>query len=435
MRNEIRSSPMSNVMQFAADAKDASRRLAVLSASVKDEALENIALRLTENKERIFEANRKDLQQAQIDNLEKTLFKRLKYDETKLSDSVAGIRSLRSLSDPLGKTLMHTTLDDGLELYRVTVPIGVIGVIFESRPDALVQIASLCLKSGNAVLLKGGREAINTNKVLSEIIYNAGIEKGLPEGWLSLLTSREDVGAMLTMDKFIDLIIPRGSNAFVQYIMQNTNITVMGHADGVCHTYIDKDADPEMAVKVAIDAKTQYVSVCNTTETILVHKDLLDSFVPVLMDALKEKGVTVYGDDILSDKYGLEKVTEWHHEYLDYKVSMKVVADVYEAVDHINRYGSGHSDCIITGNRETAEIFMNGVDSGSVMWNCSTRFADGFRYGFGAEVGVSTSKLHARGPVGLEGLVTYKYKLMGSGDIVADYADKTKTFKHIRREV
>lgn len=435
MRNEIRRYSMTNVEQLAAGAKDASRKLAVLDASIKNAALENIAVRLTENSARIFEANRLDLEQAQKDNLEKTLFKRLKYDETKLEDSVAGIRSLITLEDPLGKTLMHTTLDDGLDLYRVTVPIGVIGVIFESRPDALVQIASLCLKSGNAVLLKGGKEALNTNKVLAEVISGAGVEAGLPEGWLTLLTTREDVGAMLSLDKYIDLIIPRGSNAFVQYIMQNTNITVMGHADGVCHTYIDKDADQQMAVKVAIDAKTQYVSVCNTTETILVHKDLVDTFVPVLLDALKEKGVTVYGDDILSEKYSLEKVTEWHHEYLDYKVSMKVVSDVSEAVDHINRYGSGHTDAIITGNKETAEAFLNGVDSGSVYWNCSTRFADGFRYGFGAEVGVSTSKLHARGPVGLEGLVTYKYKMIGHGDIVADYADKKKTFKHIRREI
>ena len=317
-------------------------------------------------------------------------------------------------------------MDDGLELYRVTSPIGVIGVIFESRPDALVQIATLCLKSGNSVFLKGGREAIETNRVLFETIRDASVEAGVPEGWINLLESRDEVTGMLGLSDCIDLIIPRGSNAFVQYIMKNTTIPVMGHADGVCHTYIDKDADEATAVKVAVDAKTQYVSVCNATETILVDRSLKDTLLPRLIKALEEKNVVVHTED---------EVTDWHHEYLDYEVSIKLTDSIDEAIDHINKYGSGHTDAIITTNKENAEYFMNKVDSGSVLLNCSTRFADGFRYGFGAEVGISTSKLHARGPVGLEGLVSYKYKLYGNGDIVADYASGNKKFKHIRRDI
>ena len=416
---------MSELINDAIKARDAAVKMAVLPEQTKNDALANISRALTDSSAKIFSANGQDLSKAQEDNLSGPLLKRLKFDDHKLSDVTMGIKGLISLEDPVGKKLLHTTLDEGLDLYRITCPIGVIGVVFESRPDALVQIATLCVKSGNAVFLKGGREANNTNKVLADIIYNAGTEAGLPEGWLHLITTREDVSAMLSLDQYIDLIIPRGSNEFVQYIMKNTLIPVMGHADGVCHTYIDKDADIDMAVKVAVDAKTQYVSVCNATETILIHKDIKDRVIPVLYPALEEKGVTIFEEP---------SVSEWHHEYLDYKVSVKIVSDINEAIEHINRYGSGHTDAIITEDKDAAELFMDMVDSGSVLHNCSTRFADGFRYGFGAEVGISTSKLHARGPVGLEGLVSYKYKLYGHGDIVADYASGIKTFKHIRRE-
>lgn len=416
---------MSELINDAIKARDAAVKMAVLPEQTKNDALANISRALTDSSAKIFSANGQDLSKAQEDNLSGPLLKRLKFDDHKLSDVTMGIKGLISLEDPVGKKLLHTTLDDGLDLYRITCPIGVIGVVFESRPDALVQIATLCVKSGNAVFLKGGREANNTNKVLADIIYNAGTEAGLPEGWLHLITTREDVSAMLSLDQYIDLIIPRGSNEFVQYIMKNTLIPVMGHADGVCHTYIDKDADIDLAVKVTVDAKTQYVSVCNATETILIHKDIKDRVIPVLYPALEEKGVTIFEEPSVSD---------WHHEYLDYKVSVKIVSDISEAIEHINRYGSGHTDAIITEDKDAAELFMDMVDSGSVLHNCSTRFADGFRYGFGAEVGISTSKLHARGPVGLEGLVSYKYKLYGHGDIVADYASGNKTFKHIRRE-
>ena len=422
---------MSELTEKAAKAREASYSMAVLTREQKDSALKAIADALNSEKDRIIAANAEDLANAEAADLEKPLIKRLKFADAKIADVTDGILSLMTLEDPVGKQTLHTTLDDGLELYRVTCPIGVIGVIFESRPDALVQIATLCLKSGNAVFLKGGSEAANTNKVLSEVIYEAGIKAGLPEGWLNLLTTRAEISDMLKLDEYIDLIIPRGSNAFVQYIMQNTNIAVLGHADGVCHTYINEKADPAKALKVAVDAKTQYVSVCNATETFLVDEALKDTLLKDLIKTLRDAGVTIYGDDYVSEAFGAEKVTEWHHEYLDMKCSVKVVSGIDEAIAHINRYGSGHTDAIITEDKAAADRFMLGVDSGSVLVNCSTRFADGFRYGFGAEVGISTSKIHARGPVGLEGLVSYKYKLLGNGDIVGDYASGAKKFKHI----
>ncbi|MCR5490106.1 MAG: glutamate-5-semialdehyde dehydrogenase [Saccharofermentans sp.] len=422
---------MSELTEKAAKAREASYSMAVLTREQKDNALKAIADALNSEKDRIIAANAEDLANAEAADLEKPLIKRLKFADAKIADVTDGILSLMTLEDPVGKQTLHTTLDDGLELYRVTCPIGVIGVIFESRPDALVQIATLCLKSGNAVFLKGGSEAANTNKVLSEVIYEAGVKAGLPEGWLNLLTTRAEISDMLKLDEYIDLIIPRGSNAFVQYIMQNTNIAVLGHADGVCHTYINEKADPATALKVAVDAKTQYVSVCNATETFLVDEALKDTLLKDLIKTLRDAGVTIYGDDYVSEAFGAEKVIEWHHEYLDMKCSVKVVSGIDEAIAHINRYGSGHTDAIITEDKAAADRFMLGVDSGSVLVNCSTRFADGFRYGFGAEVGISTSKIHARGPVGLEGLVSYKYKLLGNGDIVGDYASGAKKFKHI----
>ena len=422
---------MSELIEKARKAREASYSMAVLTREQKDTALKARADALNAEKDRIIAANAEDLANAEAADLEKPLIKRLKFADAKIADVTDGILSLMTLEDPVGKQTLHTTLDDGLELYRVTCPIGVIGVIFESRPDALVQIATLCLKSGNAVFLKGGSEAANTNKILADVIYEAGVKAGLPEGWLNLLTTRAEISDMLELDEFIDLIIPRGSNAFVQYIMQHTNIAVLGHADGVCHTYINEKADPATALRVAVDAKTQYVSVCNATETFLVDESLKDTLLVDLVKTLQGAGVTIYGDDYVSEAFGAEKVTEWHHEYLDMKCSVKLVSGIDEAIAHINRYGSGHTDAIITEDKAAADRFMLGVDSGSVLVNCSTRFADGFRYGFGAEVGISTSKIHARGPVGLEGLVSYKYKLIGNGDIVGDYASGVKKFKHI----
>jgi len=415
----------------AKDAKQASFSMAVLSTEVKDKALLAIADALTANKEAIFSANAQDMENAKKTDLPMPLQKRLLFDEHKLSDVVEGLKSLTKLSDPVGKELLKTELDDDLVLTRVSCPIGVLGIIFESRPDALVQIASLALKSGNACCLKGGSEALNSNRILFEVIEKASIEAGLPKGWIVLMESRTDVAEMLLLDQYIDLIIPRGSNSFVQYIMQHSSIPVMGHADGVCHLYIHEKADEAMALSIAVDSKTQYVAVCNACETILVDESIAKDFLPKLSRALSEKNVTLYGCEktkaILPE---VQDVEEWHHEYLDYKVSIKVVSGLDEAIDHINRFGSGHTESIVTTDRAVAEEFMDRVASGNAFWNCSTRFSDGFRYGFGAEVGISTSKLHARGPVGLDGLVTYKYKVRGNGNLVADYASGNRKFTH-----
>ncbi|MBR5938360.1 MAG: glutamate-5-semialdehyde dehydrogenase [Clostridiales bacterium] len=415
----------------AKDAKQASFSMAVLPTEVKDKALLAIADALTANKEAIFSANAQDMENAKNTDLPMPLQKRLLFDEHKLSDVVEGLKSLTKLSDPVGKELLKTELDDDLVLTRVSCPIGVLGIIFESRPDALVQIASLALKSGNACCLKGGSEALNSNRILFEVIEKASIEAGLPKGWIVLMESRTDVAEMLLLDQYIDLIIPRGSNSFVQYIMQHSSIPVMGHADGVCHLYIHEKADEAMALSIAVDSKTQYVAVCNACETILVDESIAKDFLPKLAKALSEKNVTIYGCEktkaILPE---VQDVEEWHHEYLDYKVSIKVVSGLDEAIDHINRFGSGHTESIVTTDRAVAEEFMDRVASGNAFWNCSTRFSDGFRYGFGAEVGISTSKLHARGPVGLDGLVTYKYKVRGNGNLVADYASGNRKFTH-----
>ena len=389
-----------------------------------------VVKQLKARQQEIFEANAMDLKQAEIDKVAAPIIKRLKFDETKLRDVIAGIEDLVKLEDPLFKQDMHRQLDEGLTLYRETCPIGVIGVIFEARPDALIQISSLCIKSGNCVILKGGSETMNSNRVLFNIIYEAVIKSGMPENCMLQLEARSEITDLLTCNESVDLLIPRGSNAFVQYIMNNTKIPVMGHADGICHIYVDKEADFKKAIPIIIDAKTQYVSACNSVETLLIHKDIVDEFVPKLYEALKENNVELRGTEEIVKLTGCNQGTEEDNrkEYLDYIVSAKVINSLDEAIEHINYFGSHHTDCIITENSETANEFMRYVDSAGVYQNCSTRFADGYRYGFGAEVGISTSKIHARGPVGLEGLVSYKYKLFGNGNVVDDYAKGKKQF-------
>lgn len=423
-----------DIVQNAKKAKEASIALAATSGEIRDNALKAISKALVERADEIKKANEIDMANSEKENVAMPLLKRLRFEDNKIKDVVAGISSLLSLEDPIGKIQLQTELDTDLILTRVACPIGVIGVIFESRPDALVQISTLCLKSGNAVLLKGGREAKETNKILFEIIRDVSIEAGLPEGWIALMESREDVDAILKLDQYIDLLIPRGSNAFVSYIMKNSNIPVMGHADGICHTYVDKMADLDLAVKVVVDSKTQYVAVCNALETLLVHEDVAKDYLPQLKVALEAKNVLIKGCEKTRAIIDVEKATEedWKTEYLDYILSIKVVSSIDEAIMHINTFGSGHTDCIITKDQEAAEKFMTLVDSGNVFLNVSTRFSDGFKYGFGAEVGISTSKLHARGPVGLEGLLIYKYKLCGKGQIVADYAEGRSHFTHKR---
>lgn len=410
--------------------KLAAPALAASSEESRNKALEAVCKAIVEQKEKIFAANQEDMEQAEKDGVAAPVMKRLKFDEGKLKDVTAGIKDLIRLPDPLFQTQFTRELDEGLTLQRVTCPIGVIGVIFEARPDALIQISALCIKSGNCVVLKGGSETLRTNKTLFQIIEKAVREAGLAEHCMMQLEARSEINELLSCHESVDLLIPRGSNAFVQYIMNNTKIPVMGHADGICHIYVDKDADLEKAVPIVVDSKTQYVSACNTVETLLVHKDIVDKFMPMLSKALQEKQVTLRGTKEIQDIVSCEAATEEDYatEYLDYIISAKTVANVEEAIDHINYYGSHHTDCIVTENAETAKIFMNLVDSAGVYQNCSTRFADGYRYGFGAEVGISTGKLHARGPVGLEGLVSYKYKLFGQGHIVDDYATGKKSF-------
>jgi len=421
---------MSSMKEIAAKMKMAAPLLAVSDNEQRNNALKAVKEALLLNKEVIFEANHKDMEAAKVNNIAPAVMKRLKFDEGKLADVCGGIDQLISLEDPLGKLSLARELDEGLTLYRVSVPIGVIGIIFEARPDALVQISSLCIKSGNCAILKGGKETVNTNKVLFDIIYKAVVDAGLPEYSLHQATLHNEIDELLACEKDVDLLIPRGSNQFVQYIMNNTKIPVMGHADGVCHIYVDKDADMAKAMPIIIDAKTQYTAACNAVETLLVNRAVAKEFLPLLADACKEAGIAVRGTKEVADTIPCEVMTEdeFHTEYLDLIVSVKLVDSVEEAISHINFYGSHHTDCILTENDETAVIFMEMVDSAGVYRNCSTRFADGFRYGFGAEVGISTSKLHARGPVGLEGMVTYKYKLQGDGHIVGDYASGKRSF-------
>lgn len=424
-----------SILDFAKSAKAACIELSIIDAGTKNKALKNIKSALLSNSEMIIQANKKDIENAVKQGLASPLLKRLKFDTSKIKDVCQGIDSLIDIDDPVGKTLSAMQLDDGLELYKVSCPIGVIGVVFESRPDALVQISTLCLKSSNAVMLKGGSEAANTNTALAQIINQAAVDAGLPDGWMQLLQSREDVAEMLKCDDFIDLIIPRGSNEFVKYIMDNTTIPVLGHADGICHIFVDKSADIKMAEKVVIDSKCQYCAVCNALETLLVHKDIADKFIPQICKALADNSVEIFGCDATVKLVNVKKATEqdWKTEYLDLKLSIKIVDSIDDAIKHINQYGSGHTDAIITKDGVMAEKFMNMVDSADVFYNCSTRFADGFRFGLGAEVGISTNKIHARGPVGLEGLLIYKYKLVGSGDVVADYSIAGgKKFKHTK---
>jgi len=419
-----------NITEIAA-AKHASIQLAAVKTDVKNAALNRIAEALKEHSADIISSNKEDLEAAEKNKLAAPLLKRLKFDGGKIAEVCAGIESLIKLDDPVGQTISATELDKGLELYKVTCPIGVIGIIFESRPDALVQISTLCLKSGNAVLLKGGSEAEHTNTILADVILKA-TETSLPQKWLQLLHTRQDVAEMLQMSEYIDLIIPRGSNEFVRYIMNNTDIPVLGHAEGICHVYVDGDADLDMAVNITVDSKCQYVAVCNAAETLLVDAKIAAKFLPKIKAALEQKGVQLRGCERTSSIIDVRPATEkdWATEYLDYIISIKVVNGLDEAIEHINHYGSRHTDTIVTANKNNAERFMDLVDSANVLWNCSTRFSDGYRYGLGAEVGISTNKIHARGPVGLEGLVIYKWKLIGTGQIVADYAENKKKFKH-----
>jgi glutamate-5-semialdehyde dehydrogenase len=419
------------VREQAEAARRASFRLASASTKLKDAALEAVAAAIDGARAEVLEENRRDQEQARAAGLKDSLFKRLVLSDKKIDQIVASVRDLIRLADPVGKRKMARELDDGLILTQVTVPIGVIGVIFESRPDALVQISTLCLKSGNAVILKGGSEAAHSNRVLFRLIRDAAraVDPVFHEAF-QLVETREDVRELLALDKLVDLVIPRGSNELVRSIQESTRIPVLGHADGICHLYVDADADLDMALEVAYDAKCQYPAVCNAVETLLVHEAVAGEFLPRL--ARRLKGVELRGDEKTRAVITCSPASEadWRTEYNDLVLSIRVVASVEEAVDHVNIYGSHHTDSIVSADRAAAEQFLGGVDSASVMWNCSTRFADGFRYGLGAEVGISTGKIHARGPVGLEGLTSTKYVLEGTGQVVADYVEGRRRFTH-----
>ncbi|MEK6891860.1 MAG: glutamate-5-semialdehyde dehydrogenase [Nanoarchaeota archaeon] len=423
-----------SITEQAKLAKEASIKLAKLPTKTKNKALLEIAKSIIKNSKSIINENKKDIAAAEKSNLNNVLIKRLKIDENKIKEIVDEIKSVAKLDDPVGKVLSQVELDKGLMLYQVTCPIGVIGAIFESRPDVVTQISSLCLKSGNTVILKGGSEALNSNRILVKIISEAIEHNGIPKEAVQLIETRGQVSEMLKLHDDIDLIIPRGSNSFVKYVKENSMIPVLGHSEGICHVYIDKDADLKKAIDISFDAKCQYPAVCNAMETLIVHKDIAKKFLPQMIKQFKKANVEIRGDgktkSIVKDVKNITK-EDWDTEYNDLVLSVKVVNNLDEAIKHINKHSSKHTDAIVTENKKNAEIFMNLVDSASVMWNASTRFADGFRYGKGAEVGISTSKIHARGPVGLEGLVIYKYKLIGKGHVVKDYAGKNaKKYKH-----
>ena len=423
------------VTEISIKAKAAALRLTHLSTDEKNAALEKMALALEGNGPLILEANGKDLEFAKQENIPGPLIARLVLDEDKLKSMARGIRSVAKLPDPVGHEKSVMELDKGLVLHHVTCPIGVIGAIFESRPDAVPQISSLCLKSGNAVILKGGSEAQNTNKVIVSLLAEAiGQVEGVPQTAIQMIETRAEVAEMLNEDKHINLIVPRGSNAFVRYIQENTKIPVLGHSEGICHCYIDPSAGIEMAVRVVLDSKLQYPAACNAIENLLIHQDIAEKILPVLVEKLQEHQVELVGcEKICELAPEIKKAddSEWDTEYNDLKLALKMVADIGEAIEFINTHGSGHTDTILTEDPLKAEMFLNDVDSASVMWNASTRFADGFRYGLGAEIGISTNKTHARGPVGLEGLVIYKYKLIGKGQAVGDYTgDGAREFTH-----
>jgi glutamate-5-semialdehyde dehydrogenase len=419
------------------EAQTAALDLAKLPAEERDAALRRIADAIERERETILSANETDVEagekRLEAGEYSRALVDRLELSPAKIESIVEMVRSVAEQADPLGETLTARRLDEGLELYKMTVPIGVIGTVFESRPDALVQIAALSLKSGNAVILKGGSEASHSNRTLFEIIREATVD--VPDGWAQLIEAREDVNTMLEMDDSIDLLMPRGSSEFVGYIQDNTSIPVLGHTEGVCHVFVDRDADHGMAEEIAFDAKVQYPAVCNAVETLLVHADVAETFLPGMVDRYREAGVELRGDErvreVVDDGVDAATDADWATEYGDLTLALRVVDSLPAAIDHVNTYGSKHTDSIVTESADRAEAFMRSIDSASVFHNASTRFSDGYRYGLGAEVGISTGKIHARGPVGLEGLTTYKWHLEGSGQVVGSYAGAdAKPFRH-----
>ena len=432
-----------SMQQHVKQARDASLAMANIDTSQKNRILHDLAETLRENSDGILAENAKDMTVAnkmlERGELTDSACKRVMLNQVKIDQMAQNCESVATLPDPAGKTVKATRLDNGLDLHCVSCPIGVILVIFESRPDVVVQISALALKSGNAVILKGGKEAQNSNRVLAGLIRKT-LEKSnsVPENAIILVETRDEVTELVKIGSGIDLIIPRGSNELVRHIQENARAPVLGHGDGICHVYLHEDADQEKSREVALDAKLDYPAVCNALETLLVHQKYPDRWLANILIKMQESGVELrvcpetkkrlesYPDLNLSAAADID----WETEYVDLILSIKTVKSSEEAVEHISQFGSKHTEAIVTENSDLAEWFMNTVDAAGVFWNASTRFADGFRYGLGAEVVVSTGKTHARGPVGLEGLVIYKYKLYGNGHVAGSYGKGKKDFIH-----
>lgn len=422
------------LLDLAQQTQNAAQQLAVLSTAQRNEALSAIAQALTNHQQDIITANATDCEQAKKEGIPEALQARLKLDQTKLQSAIAGVQDVAKLPDPIGETQIHRELDTGLVLKRLSCPVGVLGVIFEARPDALIQITSLAIKSGNGVILKGGKEALNSCQSLTQVIHEALAKTSVPPQVVQLLTTRGEIQELLSLDQYVDLIIPRGSNAFVRFIQENTRIPVLGHADGICHIYVDEAVDIDQAVNITVDSKTQYPAACNAVETLLVHHAVAKDFLPPLANAMTAKGVTLRGDERTREilpQIEAATLEDWSTEYGGLVLAVKVVDNAEAAMAHITSYGSRHTEAILTKTPQLAQTFLNQVDAAGVFHNCSTRFSDGFRYGFGAEVGISTQKMPPRGPVGLEGLVTYKYQVTGDGHIAETYSgDTPKPFTH-----
>ena len=427
------SKEFSALEQSLRQSREAFLKLSALTADQRNLALNEFAQFISQNSNYLIAENGKDAtsQRGQISD---SLYQRLKLDAEKISTIVQGTKDIAALPDPIGQILDRTLLDDGLILEKCTVPIGVIAIVFESRPDVIPQILSLALKSGNAVVLKGGKESSHSNHAFMELVGQLGQKLPfLPIGWACLIDSREAFRDLLQFSNYIDLVIPRGSNELVKLVMASTNIPVLGHSEGICSLYVHSSADIAQSIAIAIDAKTQYPAACNAVETLLVDALVAPSFLPEFNKAAQKASVSILGCKATAEIINcpLASDEDWSTEFGNLTLAVKIVDSLEQAVAHINHFGSHHTDGILASEPGAIEYFLNRVDSASVMANASTRFADGFRYGLGAEVGISTGKIHARGPVGLEGLVTTKYKLRGSGQRVADYtSDGQSDFRH-----
>tara|TARA_Y100000589_G_scaffold84436_2_gene78428 strand:+ start:16748 stop:18013 length:1266 start_codon:yes stop_codon:yes gene_type:complete len=413
------------ITKMGSDALTASRALANLTTDQKNKILLAMADGILSDADQIISANAIDLDNAVNNNLTNSMIDRLRLDQKRIEAIADGIRQVATLPDPVGEIMDEWERPNGIKIKQIRVPIGIIGIIYESRPNVTSDAAVLCLKTGNATILRGGKESINSNIAISDSLQNAGEKAGLPENSIQLIpfTDRESVKHLAEMDEYLDLIIPRGGAGLIEAVVSMARMPVIKHYDGICHTYVDSECDLEMASNVVMDAKTQKPSVCNALETLLVSEQIADTFLPTIGKLLSEQQVEIRADDLSRSLLGVDSVEvkpdDWKTEYLDLIVSIKVVSDVNEAIDHINHYGSHHSDCIITESETNANKFMNNVDSATVFWNVSTRFSDGEEFGFGAEIGISTDKLHARGPMALRELTSYKYLISGKGQTKA----------------